>query len=157
MLAKVTQALRACGENALGAILFIDLDNLKGINDTLGHQAGDTALKIVADRLCRAVRPGDLVARLGGDEFVAVLCGSITGADVDRLSERLHALMSEPVTIGGATMRLGASIGIAEVEPDDDRDAGALLRDADLAMYRAKKSGRGRSRRLAQRCARVSA
>jgi diguanylate cyclase (GGDEF)-like protein/PAS domain S-box-containing protein len=150
VLAKVTQALHASGENALGAILFIDLDNLKVINDTLGHQAGDTALKIVADRLRHAVRPDDLVARLGGDEFVAVLCGSITSAEVDRLSERLHTVLSEPATIGGATVRLGASVGIAEVRPDDDRDAAELLRDADLAMYSAKKSGRGRSRRFAE-------
>lgn len=150
VLTKVTEALRAPGDHALGAILFIDLDNLKVINDTLGHQAGDTVLKTVADRLRSAVRLDDLVARLGGDEFVAVLRGSITSAEVDLLSERLHALMSEPLTIGGTTVQLGASVGIAEVAPDDDRNAAELLRDADLAMYHAKKSGRGRTCRFAE-------
>jgi diguanylate cyclase (GGDEF)-like protein/PAS domain S-box-containing protein len=150
VLTRVTEALRAPGGNALGAILFIDLDNLKVINDTLGHEAGDAALKIVADRLRTAVRPDDLVARLGGDEFVAVLGGSITGVEVDRLSERLHTLLSQPAIIGGTTVRLGASVGIAEVGPDDDRDAAELLRDADQAMYHAKKSGRGRTCRFAE-------
>jgi len=149
VLHKVTQALHS-GENGLGAILFIDLDNLKFINDTLGHEAGDAALKLVAERLHSAVRPNDLVARLGGDEFVAVLCGSITAAEVDQISKRLHALLSEPASIGGATVRLGASVGIAEVEPDDDRNADDLLRDADQAMYTAKKSGRGRTCRFAK-------
>jgi diguanylate cyclase (GGDEF)-like protein/PAS domain S-box-containing protein len=150
VLTKMNQARQGTYENALGAILFIDLDNLKVINDTLGHEAGDTALKIVADRLRRAVRPEDMVARLGGDEFVAVLCGSITSADVDRLSERLHTLLSEPVTIGGTAVHLGASVGIVEVEPGDDRDAADLLRDADHAMYNAKQAGRGRSHRFAK-------
>lgn len=153
VLSKVSEALHASDENALAALLFIDLDNFKGINDTLGHDAGDTALKIVADRLRRAVRPDDVVGRLGGDEFVAVLRGSITTSDVDRLSERFHALLSEPATIGDTTMRLGASVGITEVAPDDDRDAADLLRAADHAMYSAKKSGRGCSRRVTGRAA----
>ncbi|BBX02964.1 hypothetical protein MMOR_39000 [Mycolicibacterium moriokaense] len=148
VLSKVNEALQASDESALAAILFIDLDNFKGINDTLGHEAGDTALKIVAGRLRRAVRPDDVVGRLGGDEFVAVLRGSITTSDIDRLSERIHALLSEAVTIGDTTMRLGASVGITEVAPDDDRDAAELLRVADHAMYSAKKSGRGCTRRL---------
>ncbi|MGV0603652.1 diguanylate cyclase [Mycolicibacterium sp. XJ1904] len=150
VLTEVSKALDATDENALAAILFIDLDNFKVINDTLGHRAGDTVLKIVADRLRRAFRPDDVVGRLGGDEFVAVLCGSITSLEIDRLSERLHALLSEPVTIDGATVRLGASVGIAEVGPNDDRCAADLLRDADLGMYNAKKSGRGRTRRFAE-------
>ncbi len=153
VLSKVTEALSGSGESALAAILFIDLDNFKGINDTLGHEAGDTALKIVADRLRRAVRPDDVVGRLGGDEFVAVLRGSITTSGVDRLSERIHALLSEPVTIGDTTVRLGASVGITEIQPGDDRDADELLRTADHAMYSAKKSGRGCSRRLIGRVA----
>ena len=150
MLNKVSEALQESDENGVGAILFVDLDNLKVINDTLGHEAGDAALKLVADRLRSAVRLNDLVARLGGDEFVAVLCGSITSAEVDHISERLHALLSEPAIIGGTTLRLGASVGIAEVEPDDDRNADDLLRDADQAMYTAKKSGRGRTCRFAK-------
>ena len=151
VLSKVDDALRESGENGLGAILFIDLDDLKVINDTLGHEAGDTALKVVADRLSSAVRPNDLVARLGGDEFVAVLCGSITSAEVDRISERLHALLSEPTILGGTTVRLAASVGVAEVEPGDDRDAADLLRDADRAMYVAKRSGRGQTFRVSAR------
>ena len=150
VLTKVDNALQASEENSLGAILFIDLDDLKVINDTLGHEAGDAALKLVADRLRSGVRPNDLVARLGGDEFVAVLCGSITSAEVDRLSERLHALLSEPAILGGMTVRLAASVGIAEVAPGDDRGAADLLRDADEAMYNAKKSGRGRTCRVAK-------
>lgn len=153
VLSKLTEALSASDESALAAILFIDLDNFKGINDTLGHEAGDTALKIVADRLRRAVRPDDVVGRLGGDEFVAVLRGSLTTADVDRLSERIHALLSESATIGGTKVQLGASVGITEIAPSEDRDADELLRAADLAMYSAKKSGRGCSRRLTGRVA----
>jgi len=151
VLTTVDDALQASGENGLGAILFIDLDDLKVINDTLGHEAGDAALKLVADRLRSAVRPHDLVARLGGDEFVAVLRGSITGVEVDRISERLHALLSEPAILGGTTVRLGASVGIAEVEPGDDRNAAHLLRDADQAMYVAKRSGRGQTFRVRAR------
>lgn len=150
VLNKVTEALQGSDENGLGAILFIDLDNLKVINDTLGHEAGDAALKLVADRLRSAVRLNDLVARLGGDEFVAVLCGSITSAEVDHISERLHTLLAEPAIVGGTSVRLGASVGIAEVEPDDERNADDLLRDADQAMYTAKKSGRGRTCRFAK-------
>lgn len=150
VLNKVSEALQEPDENGVGAILFIDLDNLKVINDTLGHEAGDAALKLAADRLRSAVRLDDLVARLGGDEFVAVLCGSITSDEVDQISRRLHALLSEPAIIGGTTVRLGASVGIAEVEPADDRNADDLLRDADHAMYTAKRSGRGRTCRFAR-------
>jgi diguanylate cyclase (GGDEF)-like protein/PAS domain S-box-containing protein len=145
VIARVAEALESGGDPVLAAVLYIDLDDLKAINDSLGHDAGDNALRIAAQRLRLAVRPGDVVARLGGDEFVALLGGPITGPDLEQLAERLHATLSEPVVIAGGALRIGASIGIVVVEPNDPRDARQVLRDADTAMYAAKAKGRGTS------------
>jgi diguanylate cyclase (GGDEF)-like protein/PAS domain S-box-containing protein len=145
VVARAAEALICGNEHALAAVLFMDLDNLKDINDSLGHHAGDELLKIAAQRLRRAVRTDDMVGRLGGDEFVALLTGPLDRADLDQLAERLHATLEEPVVIAGVTLHTQASIGIVAVEPDDARDAAALLRDADLAMYRAKTTGGGRT------------
>lgn len=148
VLARMSHALDSGNVDELAAVLFIDLDNLKLINDSLGHEAGDTALRVAAQRLRGAVRPGDLIARLGGDEFVALVVGPVARADLDRLSERLHARLAEPVTIAGVSVRLGASIGIAEVEQGDRRDAAEILREADLAMYHVKANGGGKTHRF---------
>ena len=145
VVALAADALARRDEYALAAVLFIDLDNLKLINDSLGHHAGDEILKFAAQRLRLAVRAGDTVGRIGGDEFVALMTGPIDREALDNLTQRLHATLAEPVVIAGVTLRTQASIGIRLVEPGDGRDAAALLRDADLAMYRAKKSGRGRT------------
>jgi diguanylate cyclase (GGDEF)-like protein/PAS domain S-box-containing protein len=145
VVTRVTEALESGGHDALAAVLFIDLDNLKSINDLLGHDAGDNVLRSAAQRLCRALRSDDVVARLGGDEFVALLISEIARPDLDALAERIHATLSEPVVIEGVALRIGASIGIVVIENNDPRGAAQILRDADTAMYAAKTTGRGKS------------
>ncbi|WP_255952187.1 putative bifunctional diguanylate cyclase/phosphodiesterase [Streptomyces odontomachi] len=129
------------------AVLFIDLDGFKGINDTIGHQAGDELLVQAARRLREAVRQSDTPARLGGDEFAALVLGDGTPGTareqhIYELADRLRAALSRPYTVDGHTVRVGASIGAAFAEPG--LTAGELLRNADLAMYRAKAGGKGR-------------
>ncbi len=145
VVTRVTEALEAGGQDVLAAVLFIDLDNLKSINDSLGHDAGDDVLRRVAQRLRGAVRSDDVVARLGGDEFVALLIGQIARPDLDALADRLHTTLSEPVVIDNSTLRVGASIGIVVIENNDRRGTAEILHDADTAMYEAKTTGRGKS------------
>jgi diguanylate cyclase (GGDEF)-like protein/PAS domain S-box-containing protein len=121
------------------ALLLLDLDGFKAVNDTLGHGVGDDVLLEVAGRLRGACRPGDLVARLGGDEFVVLVAG--TPEDVLPLARRLLAVLSRPVDLGDREVGLGCSIGIAYVS---EEGADAALRDADIAMYAAKARGKGR-------------
>jgi diguanylate cyclase (GGDEF)-like protein/PAS domain S-box-containing protein len=125
------------------AVLLLDLDRFKNINDSLGHDRGDELLVVIADRLRLAVRPGDLVARLGGDEFAVVLPGPVTVADAEFVSERLMRLIGEPVTLGRQKIYPTASIGIAVA--DEHTAVDDLIRRADTAMYRAKAKGRARS------------
>lgn len=141
------------GQNDLGAVLFIDLDNFKAINDALGHHAGDAVLKIAAQRLRQALRSDDVVGRVGGDEFVALLAAPLPPAEVDRLAKQLHAALAEPIAVdyqaaSTATryVWISASIGLDTVRLDDRRGAEGILRDADLAMYQAKRTGRATSR-----------
>ena len=136
--ARVSQALLSDATPALAAVLFIDLDNMKVVNDELGHQAGDTMLKVAAARLRAGLRSEDFVARLGGDEFVALLFGSTGRPVLEQLSARLHEALGAPFEVMGTHRAMTASIGVTEVRPDDHRDAANILRDADLAMYRAK-------------------
>ncbi|MFF1275628.1 EAL domain-containing protein [Streptomyces marokkonensis] len=130
------------------AVLFIDLDGFKGVNDTIGHQAGDELLVQAARRLQDAVRKGDTAARLGGDEFAALIAGDgVRDRDARErhmleLADRLRATLSQPYLIDGNDVRVNASIGVAFAEPG--LGAGELLRNADLAMYRAKAGGKGR-------------
>jgi diguanylate cyclase (GGDEF)-like protein/PAS domain S-box-containing protein len=145
VVTRVAEALESVGHHVLAAVLFIDLDNLKTINDSLGHDAGDDVLRSAAQRLCRAVRSDDLVARLGGDEFLALLIGQIARPDLDALADRLHATLSDPVVIEGVTLRITASIGIVVIDNSDPRGTAEILRDADTAMYEAKTTGRGKS------------
>ncbi|MFE4516082.1 putative bifunctional diguanylate cyclase/phosphodiesterase [Kitasatospora sp. NPDC056783] len=156
--ALFTQRLRAAlgargqqGETGAGiAVLFLDLDGFKAVNDTAGHQVGDELLVQAARRLQAAVRCGDTVARFGGDEFAALVCGRLGRLQVQELAERLRLALSEPYWIGGAELSVAASIGIAfgtpERGPAADPRAAAdeLMRNADLAMYRAKSEGKGR-------------
>ena len=142
-------ALRAAiGQRRLVALLALDLDHFKLVNDTLGHAAGDTLLQTVAARLLACRRPTDLVARLGGDEFaVLVLEDPDSALDVDALSQRLIDVLEEPVALGGRSMRASASIGVARVATNADgtpASADDLLVHADIALYAAKKAGRGR-------------
>jgi diguanylate cyclase (GGDEF)-like protein/PAS domain S-box-containing protein len=130
---------RSQREGGATAVLFIDLDNFKQVNDVHGHAAGDTVLVEIGRRLKTAVRPGDTIARLGGDEFVAV-CEDVDEESALAVGRRLGDAIGAPVTAGGREHRLSASIGVAlgAVEPD------ALLANADAAGYRAKAAGRGR-------------
>jgi diguanylate cyclase (GGDEF)-like protein/PAS domain S-box-containing protein len=121
------------------AVLMLDLDDFKAVNDELGHQAGDQLLVVVADRLRNCVRPTDTAARLGGDEFVALLTGTTTDGAV-ATARRILDATSEPVMIEGHKVSVGASIGVA-VGSGEQFDA--LLRDADLAMYQAKRDDSG--------------
>jgi diguanylate cyclase (GGDEF)-like protein/PAS domain S-box-containing protein len=130
------------------AVLFIDLDGFKAVNDTIGHQAGDELLVQAARRLQDAVRQGDTASRLGGDEFAALIAGDTTRDRAARerhileLADRLRVTLSQPYLIDGNDVRVNASIGVAFAEPG--LGAGELLRNADLAMYRAKAGGKGR-------------
>lgn len=121
------------------ALLFVDLDHFKVVNDTLGHEAGDELLVVVADRLRRAIRRGDTVARFGGDEFVVMAAGLESRDAAERLAERIAEALSNPVVLAAGPVAISASIGIAY---DDGLTPEALLRDADAALYRAKEAGR---------------
>ena len=127
------------------AVLLIDLDGFKAINDTLGHGTGDSVLKHLACRLRNAIREGDKIGRLGGDEFVIIQFGNEQPKEATALATRLIELVREPFTIDNQKLVIGASIGIA-VAGGDYQGAEQLLRAADLAMYRAKADGRGRFR-----------
>ena len=146
--AKLEEALaRHRQGQAHAAVLFIDLDRFKPINDQLGHDVGDALLRELAQRLQALVRQGDVAARVGGDEFVLLLDGVETMRSADQVAERALACLTEPVLIGPHTLTVGASIGIAG-GPDAPADAATLLKHADTAMYRAKAEGRGRCVRL---------
>jgi diguanylate cyclase (GGDEF)-like protein len=119
------------------AVVFIDLDGFKQINDQLGHSAGDQTLVIVAQRLRDALRATDIVARLGGDEFIILLGGARSHEEVCETAERVQAALGEAVTIGSHRMTVGASMGISEFPADGDH-AEELLAKADAAMYAAK-------------------
>jgi len=131
-----------CGGGNL-AVLCIDLDQFKSVNDTLGHPIGDVLLKTVAGRLGRCLRETDMVARLGGDEF-AIIMPSIDGPhDAEMVASRVVERLGQPYQVGGHEVFVGASVGIA-IAPGDGEDADMLLRNADMALYRAKADGRGR-------------
>ena len=140
---RLTQALAHIRRDRLKlAVLFIDLDRLKPVNDTLGHDVGDVLLKEVANRLRHAVsREADTVARLGGDEFVVLLSRINRVADAELVAGRLLEALGQPFLIRPHTIHISASIGIA-VAPQHGSEVGDLLRHADAAMYAAKKGGR---------------
>lgn len=136
-------------ERAITAVLFIDLDNFKWINDSYGHEAGDSLLVEVGERLRLCVRVNDLIARMGGDEF-AVVCHRVESRDkVEQIAERIIGKLEQPFEHGMAQGFVSASIGIAYLEPGMD-GPDDLLRLADLAMYQAKQSGKGRHRTYSQ-------
>jgi diguanylate cyclase (GGDEF)-like protein/PAS domain S-box-containing protein len=145
----ITDAL-ASDEHRLGAVLFIDMDKFKSINDALGHHVGDTVLGVAAQRLRRGLRPHDVVGRVGGDEFVALLTAPIERTEVDDLAKGLHAALAEPIAIESDCARtiytrISASIGVVTTRADEQRGAVEILRDADLAMYQAKTTGQATS------------
>ncbi len=141
---RLKQAVaRADREQNMLAVCYLDLDGFKSINDTLGHDAGDSALIEIARRIKETVRGGETVARLGGDEFVILLLGLERGDECSMALDRLLAVIAEPIHIGDKSFILGASIGVS-MYPMDDVDADTLLRHADQAMYSAKQSGKNR-------------
>lgn len=128
------------------AVLFFDLDRFKGVNDTLGHAAGDRLLQLVAERAGRCLRGGDMLARFGGDEFAMLLDETVTGSEeAAEVAQRVISAVSAPYMLDGHEAAIGASVGIVLCTRDDGDDATAttLLRQADVALYRAKTAGQG--------------
>ncbi|TYP84598.1 putative bifunctional diguanylate cyclase/phosphodiesterase [Blastococcus xanthinilyticus] len=140
---RVEQALRHNARHGdTAAVVYIDLDGFKAVNDSLGHQAGDLLLQQVARRLATTVRAGDTLARLGGDEFAVLLEQVDDVAEVTAAGDRMLAELRRPVRIGRQSVTVSGSVGIAVSDADATGDS--LVRDADIAMYAAKTSGRGR-------------
>jgi diguanylate cyclase (GGDEF)-like protein len=140
-LDRVRHAVDTAGRTRVWpAVLYLDLDGFKPVNDTFGHEAGDMLLRTVADRLRGCLRPADTAARLGGDEFVVLLNGPIDRFGVARVIERIRTQLDVPVLLGeGVVTTVGASIGVA-IGDLDVPDADTLVRNADIAMYTAKRS-----------------
>ncbi len=142
------------------ALLFIDLDRFKFVNDTLGHAAGDELLKVMAARLGALLRGADRLARLGGDEFVVLLDHVTDPAALSKVASRLLTELAEPLQLGGRSMQVSGSVGIS-LYPADGQDAATLLKNADAAMYLAKARGKNNFQfftpELAQRAARFFA
>ncbi|ARJ66706.1 hypothetical protein WV31_14020 [Magnetospirillum sp. ME-1] len=139
---RLTHALtHARRDGSLLALVFIDLDHFKVVNDTLGHRIGDELVRVVARRIAASVREGDTVARIGGDEFVVLLCAPESEDVVAEVVTRLIAEVSRTVTVEGHELCVGCSVGIS-LYPRDGADSATLLMHADAAMYRAKDSGR---------------
>ena len=138
-LNQLTKSARR--RNSRVAVVFIDLDRFKAVNDSLGHDAGDLLLQTLAKRLSKAVRSEDTVARIGGDEFVVVFQGIHNIKDVAVLAQKLLSCLLEPVTLGGYELTTTASLGIS-LYPDDADSGEELIRNADAAMYQAKGAGR---------------
>jgi diguanylate cyclase (GGDEF)-like protein len=125
------------------ALLFLDLDGFKAVNDTFGHAVGDQLLQVVADRLRSRLRRADLLARLGGDEFLVGLPGLVPATakvEAIRVADSLRSILDEPVELAGHTVRARASIGLA-VYPEDGAEFGPLLHRADTRMYAVKHPG----------------
>jgi diguanylate cyclase (GGDEF)-like protein/PAS domain S-box-containing protein len=140
---RLTQALGLAGRSGKQvALMMIDLDNFKTINDTLGHQVGDLLLVEVAQRLAASVRHTDLVARLGGDEFVVVLAEMDSPADAAHVADKILSVVAAPCLLEHNELRTSASIGIC-LFPDDATESQDLIKKADAAMYHAKANGRG--------------
>jgi diguanylate cyclase (GGDEF)-like protein/PAS domain S-box-containing protein len=143
LLDRLDQALaRAARSGRPCALLFIDLDHFKRVNDTLGHAAGDQLLKTVASRLLHAIRPGDSVGRLGGDEFVVLAENIDEPATVFAIAERVRAGIAEPVMVADKAVTVSGSVGIAL---SNQHTPTALFQEADMALHRSKQSGRNRT------------
>jgi diguanylate cyclase (GGDEF)-like protein/PAS domain S-box-containing protein len=151
--AHIVELINAASESAehpWGAVLFIDLNKFKVINDELGHHAGDVVLEAASERLRRVIGPDDVVGRVGGDEFVALLAAPIRRAKVDAVVRRLHTALCKPIRIPSGSAQIpspcvyvSASVGVVVVRPGERRGAAEMLRAADAAMYQAKSAGKG--------------
>jgi diguanylate cyclase (GGDEF)-like protein len=139
---RLEQSLQGSGRlNHSIALLYLDLDQFKRINDTLGHDAGDQLLKTIAKRLRSIVKSGDTVARLGGDEFALLLTHIKGSSDTGAIARRILEALNEPIQLANQDVIVTTSIGIT-LSPDDTTDPNMLMKNADLAMYRAKELGR---------------
>ncbi|WP_077147739.1 bifunctional diguanylate cyclase/phosphodiesterase [Sphingopyxis sp. KK2] len=138
---RLDQALARARRGRSFAVLAMDLDRFKQVNDTLGHAIGDLLIRSFASRLQRIVREVDTIARLGGDEFMVILSDAPKRRDVESICERILAAVREPFELGGSRAFVGISIGVVRV-PDAGVDRGELIRKADIALYRAKSEGR---------------
>lgn len=135
--------LQARGTANVVALLFVDLDGFKRVNDTLGHRMGDEVLRVMAQRIAGAVRSGDTTARLGGDEFLVMLEREVTREVIDSTGQKLLDALLRPVVLGELSISVGASIGVAVYGPLES-DVDTLINRADQAMYAAKRAGKGR-------------
>lgn len=142
---RVQHMLDACPQGGTVAVMFLDLDRFKEVNDSFGHELGDVLLCEVAGRLRRVIDSGDVIARLGGDEFVVAAACTGGRAAAERTAARLLDVLTAPVSVGGIDVIVGASIGIS-MFPQDARTRETLFQTADTAMYRAKNAGRNRFR-----------
>jgi diguanylate cyclase (GGDEF)-like protein/PAS domain S-box-containing protein len=138
---QIGRELKKVGDGESFALLYIDIDEFKGINDSLGHHVGDELLQAIAGRIRGCLKPGDLIARLGGDEFAVIQTGIASAADVVGFVTRLHEAIRRPYHCLGHQLSTDASIGIA-LAPQDGSDLDQLVKNADLAMYGAKARGR---------------
>ncbi len=136
-----TTLAEARRDHSMVALLFIDLDHFKVVNDTMGHVVGDRLLQLATDRLSACVRESDTVARFGGDEFTVILREISKAEDAAKVAEKIIESISEPFTLDGRETFIGASIGIT-IYPYDADDVTTMLRNADMAMYQAKEQGR---------------
>jgi diguanylate cyclase (GGDEF)-like protein len=128
------------------AVLVIDLDGFKAVNDQLGHAAGDDVIRVVGSRIAQEIRRGDIAARIGGDEF-AILCrGVVDVAEAEGLAERLLASVPDVIDIGGTRVEIGLSIGIAVAADGQRPEPLGLIELADRMLYEAKRRGKGRYR-----------
>jgi diguanylate cyclase (GGDEF)-like protein len=141
------ETARARRANSGFAVLMMDLDGFKGVNDRLGHAAGDRVLAMVAQRARQCVRASDTVGRLGGDEFLAIL-PEATQEGAVAVAEKMVRALSEPYALGKGDARLGASVGVA-MYPNHGPDAETVQRAADAALYEAKRGGKNRVRAAA--------
>lgn len=140
---RIEQAIAQAHRNAAQlAVLFLDLDRFKTINDSLGHELGDRLLQSVASRILVCVREGDTVSRVGGDEFVIVIPGIASSSDASAVASKILEVLAAAFHLGGNDLHVSASIGIS-LYPADGADADTLMRNADTAMYHAKDAGRG--------------
>jgi len=139
---RLTEAVARSRRGEPAAVLYLDLDKFKGVNDALGHPVGDALLQEVSKRLARNVREIDTVARLGGDEFAIIQTGLDQPINATNLARRVIGVLSAPYDLDGRQVVIGASIGIAII-PADGESPDLLLRNADMALYGAKKAGRG--------------
>jgi diguanylate cyclase (GGDEF)-like protein len=141
---RLEEMLVASRTRAQGlALLYLDLDKFKDVNDTLGHPVGDALLEAVGNRLRACLRDSIIVARLGGDEFAVACLSADLPAEAARLGERIIESLSAPYGLDGRQVTVGVSVGIAMATPEMDLDADTLLKNADMALYEAKASGRG--------------